>query len=190
MRKFFTLFFAIIALSSHAKDSTLVSRHKLGLNFGAMQSNYPEKYIYDATYFQVQYNYTFARVGHFDFEVIVSPQYNTTYYSTDYTRTAFERSYELGFTAGINVRFNMWKERLFVSAMGIIGPMYTPHMPARQGTPLNFSDNLAVAIGAKFWKRYILDLRMGYRHMSNAGFNPPNYGLNSHWVTIGVYYEF
>ncbi|MEG0655923.1 MAG: acyloxyacyl hydrolase, partial [Mucinivorans sp.] len=172
-----------------AKAMPRAARHKIGFNAGGLKSNYPLRYYYDMTFFQAQWNYTYARLGHFEFESMAVLQYGATYYNaTLYPFEGYKRGMELGFMAGLNFRFNFWKERLFVSFMGIIGPMYTPHMPSRQGTPLNFSDNLAVSIGGRVAGHYMIDLRLGYRHLSNAGINPPNYGINSHWISGGIYY--
>lgn len=181
---------AFMALPSLAKVSP-TTKHKIGFNVGASTENYPLRYVYQTNMYQVQWNYTFARVSGFEFESILSPQISTTYYNEGYyPYPGFSRGIELGFTVGVNCRFNFWKDRLFVCAMGIIGPMYTPSMPPRQGTPLNFSDNLAVGIGARIAGHYIIDLRIGYRHLSNAELNPPNHGINSHWISGGVYYCF
>lgn len=186
----FLTLLVILCNDARAEQTTQRPRHTIGVNGGYGRPTLPERYTYNATFMQIQYSYAFKRVRSWDFEVVVMPQYNLTQLTLDKEMTRRGTGYEVGFTAGVTFRTNLWDDRLNFYFMAFLGPMYIPECPARQSSGLNFSDNLAVGVGVKLFGNLYLDLRPGFRHVSNASIKLPNAGLNMWWMTAGIHYRF
>lgn len=185
MKKIFIVVFILYVVQA----SCQISRHSVGFNTGYSQELFPDSYFYRITMFQGEYRYAACDWRWGGLDVVAQLQVNPTHYGTDYRMVEFLRSIEVGVTAGVSLRVNIVGDYFTASVMGFLGPLYTPHLPARQGGALNFSDNLAIALDVKLYRRLYLDLRGGFRHLSNAGLFNPNYGINSPWVGFGLFYK-
>lgn len=180
----------IVALILYAVQvSCQTSRHSAGFNMGYSQELFPDSYFYRSVMLQGEYRYAACNWRWGGLDVVAQLQINPTRYGTDYRMVEFSKSIEVGITAGASLHVNIVGDYFIGSVMGFLGPLYTPHLPARQGGALNFSDNLAIALGIKLYHSLYLDLRGGFRHLSNAGLFDPNYGINSPWVGFGLFYK-
>lgn len=164
-------------------------RHSVGVNVAYGWELFPQSYHYRTTMIEGQYRYSACHWSWGALEVVAQLHINPTHYATDYPMVDFERSVEVGVTAGLNLKINIVKDYFTVNILGFIGPLYTPHLPARQGGWLNFSDNLAVALNVKLYQNLHLDIRGGFRHLSNAGLFTPNYGINTPFIGFGLFYK-
>lgn len=181
---FFTLLF-ILCTPCAAQNS----RHIVGAGVSYGWELFPQSYFYRTTVICAQYRYQACLWNWGALEVSGQLQVNPTHYATDYTRAEFERSVEVGFLVGVNFKVNIYKDYISAGIGGFIGPIYTPHLPVRQGGVLNFSDNLAVEINVKLYKGLFVQASGGFRHLSNAGFYSPNYGINTPWLGFGIFYK-
>lgn len=182
----------IVTLSiSHAlAEQKPQARHSVALASTYLREIYPDRYYYRGYDIQATYRYSFGRQKWCDFHFTASLQATSTRYSAiAFPTDDYRDGYELGITVGLLWEVFLYKDYFSVYAGGFIGPMYTPLMPARQGGDINFSDNLCAGLNVKLYKALSLDLRAGYRHMSNAGFSSPNYGLNNYWFGLGLIYR-
>jgi hypothetical protein len=66
------------------------------------------------------------------------------------------------------------------------GPHYLDEGIARQSKGLIFSDNLGIGSSINLNKKYILDFRLGLRHLSNAGINYPNVAIENKVLFVGI----
>lgn len=95
-----------------------------------------------------------------------------------------EDNFEFGISPGIQYRYP-FTEKLAGYLLLSIGPHYISLVTAHQENGFIFSD----AVGGGFY--YLLDgnsaITLGYRfrHMSNAGLNMPNEGIDTHFITFG-----
>lgn len=68
------------------------------------------------------------------------------------------------------------------------GPMYIDTDTERLKKGFAFSDIFSLGYNYKF-KKISLDAKCMFRHVSNANFQMPNYGLNAYGFELGTYYE-
>lgn len=73
---------------------------------------------------------------------------------------------------------------------GGVGMVYTTQHTREQGTQYNFLSQ--VGLGLQFFLNKHVALTGGYRyrHLSNAGLDHPNRGINHHFALLGVSYFF
>lgn len=181
------LLFVSAAPYAFAEQKSSKQRHSVALASSYLREIYPDRYYYRGVDLQATYRYSFARQLWCDFHLTGSLQATRTRYSAvAFPTDDYRDGYEVGFTVGLLWEVFLYKDYLSFYAGGFIGPMYTPLMPARQGGDVNFSDNLCAGLNVKLVEMLSLDLRAGYRHMSNAGFANPNYGLNNYWFGVGL----
>ena len=169
--------------SSSQKFTSVNSRHKIGFmtSYGS-QDFIGVPYDYRVSFFQAQYYYTLLQKKTWSLEVLVQPQYNTTRYRhIDKT----ENGYEVGVNAGLLVRKELIKDDLNAYIFLSSGPHYISGAPQRQVPGFIFSDNLFVGLNTKIAPGLDLDLRSGFRHISNANFKKPNSGVNNFIFSIG-----
>ena len=78
-------------------------------------------------------------------------------------------------------------EVLYLYGLISSGPHYVSGTPERQADGFIFSDNLLLGLNVKLFEKIYLDLRSGFRHISNAGLNHPNGGVNDLVLNGGVF---
>lgn len=143
-------------------------------------------YTYKVVFLQLQYNYVLVALHKWELELAVQPQCNVTIFR--YHNYPFQPNctgYEAGFTGGLVVRRYISKyTSLYV--YGASGPQYVPFVPKRQAPGLIFSDNVFVGGSVRVYKNAYLEVRTGFRHMSNADTKEPNPGINNMTFTGGI----
>ncbi len=99
-----------------------------------------------------------------------------------------------GIEAGINGGFILsWQDRYrrLIPYMAIhAGPHYISGRIKRQKEGFIFSDNFALGLLLRVKEDIYLDIRPAFRHLSNAGLDLPNGGINSLQWGLGIYYDF
>jgi len=105
--------------------------------------------------------------------VVISPDANT----------------ELGFSLLLNYSDKI-TSRIAPYIEGGLGVVYTTQHTHEQGTQYNFLTQ--VGAGLQFFLNDTFALKGGYRfrHMSNAGIDDDNSGINHHFVLVGLSYFF
>ena len=136
-------------------------------------------YEYEVVFFQAQYSYAFHRRPTWGLEVLVQPQYNRTTYRPIDVWAPFEDGHEYGLNVGIVIRKNFFDDLLSIYFLGSVGPHYISGAPQRQQEGFIFSDNLFIGASVRLYKSFYIDLRPGFRHISNAGIDQPSAGINN-----------
>jgi len=144
------------------------------------------QYFYQVRFFQAQYYYSFLRRRTWGIDILVQPQYNMTNYRHINNILSESKGYEFGINAGLLVRKNIFKDLLSTYLCISTGPHYVSGTPERQANGFIFSDNLLLGFNIKILENTYLDLRPGFRHISNANLTPPNGGINSFVLGGGV----
>lgn len=120
-------------------------------------------------------------------ELITQPhQYNLTKYRPVDRVDDLKDGYEFGVNVGTLFRKHVYKDVLNVYVSLSIGPHYVSGTPERQANGFIFSDNLFTGLNIKVFNNFYLDLRAGFRHISNAELMSPNGGLNDIMVGGGI----
>ena len=89
---------------------------------------------------------------------------------------------------GLMLRWShpLWSSRLHGYLEGGAGPVYLSLDTAEQSTHLNFLDEIGV--GLIYDLTAVCSVEAGYRfwHLSNAGIDRPNAGIEGHSILVGV----
>ena len=145
------------------------------------------KYSYQITFFQLQYYISISNKKTFGMDILVQPQYNTTKLKAHDDDGFFQNGYELGSNLGLVIRETLNADQLTFYCLISSGPHYVSRSPQRQANGFIFSDNFSVGVNLKVYKKLHLDIRPGFRHISNAGFRAPNGGVNTMVITSGFF---
>lgn len=163
------------------------ARHRVGWIGGiGTQKGLYVPYKYRINYWQFQYYFALLRKKTWGVDLLVQPQYNFTKYRPK-DRSALEiTGYEWGLNVGALIRKNFLRD--FLSLYGIIsvGPHYVSDVPQRQIKGFIFSDNFLAGINIRLWNNIYLDIRSGFRHISNANLALPNGGVNDVFIGLGL----
>jgi hypothetical protein len=192
----FALF--ISGISAQDSQTFVVHRHKIGfvVGYGGQQFlNVP--YDYKVYFLQAQYYYSFAkkqnitsqvRNNPFTFEILLQPQLNFTDYRPVNDIDARNQGFEYGLNVEILVRRNLINDNLGIYIYLGTGPHYVSGTPRRQSPGFIFSDNLFMGVYFKLDDNLYLDIRPGFRHISNAGIKNPNGGVNTGILSGGIFW--
>jgi len=165
------------------------NRHGLGLisgyGFCPGQLGYDAKYEYNAFFIQPQYYYAFLRKRYLNLEILVQPQFNITRFRHVDLIPDETMGFEYGLNAGILVRGKFFRNSSFYTFVST-GPHYVYGTPERQVEKFIFSDNFFVGVNTKIAEKLYLDIRPGYRHMSNLDIKKPNHGIENIIFSGGI----
>lgn len=169
-------------------------KHRFGFmgGYGAQEftsnSGLRVEYNYQVWLYQFQYNYSFLNRHRWTLEAVVQPQFNYTRYKPvdDFPITVM--GYEYGANFGIQLRHSVVDDILSIYCLASFGPHFIEGAPDRQADGFVFSDNLAFGLMFKLHEHLYIDLRRGFRHLSNAGLKQPNRGINNMLATGGLFF--
>lgn len=190
------------SLLSTAQETN--SKFKAGFIYGfGVTDNFPfstDDYTYDIQFYKIQLNYLVKELGKFDFEINVEPSYYHTKHQLlnkhfvtpedpnylekreEFTQLKTMNEYALGM--GLLVRYPLFN-KLSISVLGSIAPMYLDTETERMANGFAFSDVLSFGLTYKI-KAIAFDVRYGVRHVSNAELQQPNSGYNSTNLEFGI----
>lgn len=200
MYQYFIVLLGIFSfLNSQAQVFKERHRVKLGVMYGwADQSPYKEAdYAWESNQIKLQFSYLLKKGRIFDYEFLSEPQVNITKFRqfnrtlnlTEEERNAnkvvqLEHLFEYGITNGILFRHHLNK---YLSTYGIVsfGALYLGDSTARLPKGISFASQASLGISLKTFKNTSFDMRVGMRHLSNAGLKSPNSGVNTFHVETG-----
>jgi len=192
MKKIIIYFFFILPIipaSLTAQDAVKrdIPKHRLGLISGYGSQRYLNvRYKYEVVFFQLQYYRAFINQKTWGLDILIQPQYNLSGFRQVDTIPVLTKGFEFGLNAGIRVYKSLIKDCMKMYALISSGPHYMSGTPQRMAAGFTFSDNFMAGLNIRLSKKYYLDLRTGFRHMSNAGLNSPNGGIHSLVVSGGI----
>lgn len=193
--RFSLVLFLIVCHSLYPQFESETDRHRsrLGIQYGHAVKDMPWSHLeipydYEASLLQLQYFYAIKTGRTFAFDIVLAPQYNTSTYRKVNSVGEFYDGYELGLTAGISPRVKTGNGSLGFYLLITSGPMYVSGTPDRQAEGFNFSSTAATGLQIRLLKKAYLDLRTGFRHLSNARLKEPNAGVNNLVWSVGLSY--
>lgn len=143
------------------------------------------QYDYRVWFLQFQYYYALLKIKTWSLEAVVQPQYNITRFRINDQTGDITSGYEFGLNAGIMVMKKILKGRFSPYLLVSTGPHYVSGTPERQSSGFIFSDNLFVGMHIRASGNFYVDVRPGFRHISNAGIKEPNGGVNDFIISAG-----
>lgn len=97
-----------------------------------------------------------------------------------------ETDYEFGLNLGFMFSQLLFKRLLLTTAIGS-GPHYVTVDTGRQAKGFIFSDNVELGLSYELRKFHtILNTKLRFRHISNAGLKEPNGGIDNLFLILGV----
>lgn len=112
--------------------------------------------------------------------------------SYDHFDYDYAEFYEFGLNVRLSLNFALSSNDVISGKIGS-GPHYTTVEIPRQANGFIFSDYFLLCYTRAFrisGKKFAAEIELGYRHISNAGFQEPNYGVSTYLGGIGLYMIF
>lgn len=175
--------------SLKAQESNLFndSKHRVGFIYGYGSQKYlGVAYEYKINFFQAQYYRSIKRKETWGFDVLFQPQFNTVKYRHVDGEDPVDNGFEYGLNIGFLARKNLYKDALSLYGFISVGPHFVSGTPKRQANGFIFSDNFFIGLNIKLYENIYLDLRPGFRHISNASLKSPNGGVNTVILSGGI----
>lgn len=161
-------------------------------------------YHYETNSFKWSNHFNLSRKRKHAWELLIEPSY---YFSRNESFNPWQKYYtsidnaeemrnilmpfklmnEYALNLGITYRRYVSKNASVYTYLNV-GPMYIDTDTDRLKKGFAFSDILAVGFNYRM-KDFSLDGKTFFRHVSNANFQWPNFGLNAFGFEIGFYYE-
>ncbi len=95
-----------------------------------------------------------------------------------------QTDFEIGVGIGLQYRYPL-TEKVSAYVLGTVGPHYISAVTANQANGFIFSNTAGVGLYYFLTKDSAVNLGYRFRHMSNAGIENPNGGIDSHFAVIG-----
>lgn len=190
----FTLFvFNLMFLFAQTTDHTC-QKHKIGylVSFGDQKLSFVSlalPYSYKVMFFEIDYCNNLSADKTWELDLIFQPQFNITEYKPDNDQEKYTSGYEYGLNVGLCTRFKLIPDLFNIYTILSIGPNYVSGVPNRQRSGFLFANNIIAGINFQLSDHWYFDLRIGFRHLSNAGFNSPNRGINNLIISGGVLFD-
>ena len=175
--------------------------YKIGINTGIGSVDniiYSDNdYLYNVWFRKIQIYYR-INSGKLNWDILIQPEYNVSEHRLDnpyfigvnhpemsyYARKKTMREYVLNIGFLVSKPFSkFWSGYALLS----VGPGYHDTLTERMAKGFGFSDNIAFGVNYRLHK-WVADLRLGYRHLSNADIQDPNEGYDTVNLEIGLSY--
>ncbi len=180
-----------VAAANTGNNDFYGNTHRTGLMVGrGVQKNDPFAINSPANYKVVlirgQYFLGLANWSGAGIDILFQPQLNFSRLEEGENRNNPENGIEFGINAGILGRKTFLDGNAAVYTLISAGPHFISKSPEYQASGFIFSDNFAIGLNQKLSHKTYLDLRFGYRHLSNAGLNKPNKGIDNWIIGLGI----
>ncbi len=111
--------------------------------------------------------------------------YSELQFAKDLLESKPRSDWEFGLNFGFLYQQPIFHKLKLTAAIGT-GPNYITLNTSRQAHGFIFSDNVELGLVYPFSKMLDINLKVRYRHISNAGFESPNGGIDNLFLIIGV----
>ena len=101
---------------------------------------------------------------------------------------SFPINYEFGINAGLLIQQPLSIKNGFTLSLGA-GPHFISLETEMQANGFIFSDNFELGFYQQFWENTGLSVKSRFRHISNAGLQDPNLGIDNLFVLIGFFWN-
>lgn len=119
----------------------------------------------------------------FTLEFAVEGFYNRHLYN-------FDSKYEIGVRPILRLHYLYGHRISPFFEISTAGVLYTNLKVRETGSELNFTSHIGAGVDVRLWDEWYLNMAYRYRHVSNAGLDGDNAGLNHHQGLMGLSYHF
>ncbi len=198
MNLYFIILFLLSFFSINAQEYN--NRESLGLYYGIGNEIKNRNYTYSSHYVKLEFTTLFKEPKKIKYEVVLQAKVDfaehqllNLYYITPDVPHYLEKRERFGMLKSMNVySLNLGlivslplTKKLSVYALAIIGPMVTNTETERLSKGFAFSSVFAAGISFKIYNT-IFEVRPNFNHLSNAGLQKLNNGINTLNVEFGL----
>jgi len=122
-------------------------------------------------------------------DIVFRPQYNVTEFRPVNRQPEKTDGIEFGLNIGFQAKLRLIENFLNYYVLVSTGPHYVSGVPKRQKDGFLFSDNIITGLNINLNRNVILDFNYGIRHISNAGLDRTNAGINNSIWGAGILFN-
>lgn len=165
--------------------------HRAGFMAGVGgQSLLNVRYRYLTTTVAGEYQYNLLKRGPWGVHGMVQPHIVFTRFNINDNDPVDQRGLEFGVNMGLILERHLKTGRGALYAGVSSGPHFLLKDTHRQSSGPIFSSALFIGYAHQVSRHMVVDIRPGYRHISNAGIYLPNGGINNSTMSAGLSYHF
>ena len=102
----------------------------------------------------------------------------------------FDNKYEVGVRPILRFHYLYGHRISPFFEVSTAGVLYTNLKVRETGSDLNFTSHVGAGFDVRLWDEWYLNMAYRYRHISNAGLDEDNGGINHHQGLMGLSYHF
>ncbi len=193
---FLCMLLLVISQKTHCQDKIFKgAQNKIGFQFGFgdqerklifFNLSLNVSYTYEVYFFQFQYYRSLLMRNKWGIDFLIQPQYNMVRLMLVDDDNNRVNAHDCVVNCAFLVRRNFSDDKYSLYGMIGTGPHFISKAPTRQEPGFIFSDNINLGFNFRISNQVYFDLRPGFRHISNAGIENPNKGINTYTLTAGV----
>jgi hypothetical protein len=190
----------IVMLLSFWSEGSLFGQHRFERQRGdhwagflvatGGQSLLDVRYTYLTTTLAGEYQYILLKKGNWGVHGLAQPHIVFTRFNVNDNDPVDQRGFECGLNMGLIIERHVEGRRGAFFAGVSSGPHFLLKETHRQTSGPIFSSALFFGFAFQLTRHLVVDIRPGYRHISNAGIYIPNGGINNSTLSTGLFYHF
>ena len=184
--------FCLLPIALSAQNGKVVhqSAYRIGLLAGrGTQQGLNVQYRYHVVILPLPECYkTVWQKRSWSLDLLTHPQFNLARLRPIDNVPELKNGVEFGLNCGLIARYRPLQQLGIYVGLSA-GPHYVSATPARQARGFIFSDNAFAGMQVKCAEDTWIDLRIGFRHISNAGLREPNGGVNNLMLSGGCVFD-
>jgi len=157
---------------------------EVAIGYSIIHEKLPEGYNYTPLFVTARFPvYKFSSKKKGFFKIFAEPQF---------VLNNAPQSFPTTFEFGANIGFQYvlpFSEKNGFSASISAGPHYLSLETTMQAKGFIFSDNFEIGYYQKLGKQLGISIKPRFRHISNAGFQSPNLGIDNLFLMVGVFWN-
>ena len=167
-----------------AQNIFLEKNTEIAIGYAIIPEKLPEGYDYSPLFIAARFPvYQFSSVKKSSFNIFVEPQFVINTPSEQ-----FKNTFEFGLNLSL-LYFFPFSDKNGLSVSIGSGPHYLSLKTEKQAKGFIFSDNFEIGYYQKIGERFGFSLKPRFRHISNAGFQSPNEGIDNFFVMVGLFWK-
>lgn len=167
-----------------AQSSSQLIRKEIVVGYSIIHEQLPEGYDYTPLFFTAKLPiYQFHSNKKNKLSIFAEPQF-----ILNNAPKTFPTTFEFGVNLGIQYILPFSDSNGLEAAIGV-GPHYLSLETSLQAKGFIFSDNIEIGYYQMLSERFGVNLKSRFRHISNAGLQSPNIGIDNLFIMVGVFWK-